>query len=68
MTVQTNLGGTGRVVYVIFGAAFASWGLWGAEASIWKIVLLTAGGALIVFGFIGFCPARWALRRTGESR
>ena len=67
MTVRANLGGTGRTAYVLIGVSLAAWGLWGAEATVWRILVLAAGGALIVFGLIGFCPARWALRRTGES-
>ncbi len=59
MAAVPNLSGNMRAGYVLVGVGLAAWGLFGADAVWARVLLLVAGGALIVEGLIGFCLVCW---------
>jgi hypothetical protein len=56
MAAESNVAGIARLIYVVAGAVFASWGLWGADAGWTQWSWLALGGLLSVLGLIGYSP------------
>jgi hypothetical protein len=56
MSAEPNVAGMARLLYVVAGAGVASWGLWGADQGWTQWTWLALGGALLVFGMIGYSP------------
>jgi hypothetical protein len=56
MAVQPNVAGMARLLYVVAGAAVASWGLWGADQGWTQWAWLLLGGVVLVLGIIGYSP------------
>ena len=56
MAAEPNVAGMARLLYLVVGAAFASWGLWGADLGWKQWAWLIWGGGLIVLGAIGYSP------------
>ena len=56
MVAEPNVAGVARLLYVVAGAAVASWGLWGANQGWTQWSWLALGGALLVLGVIGYSP------------
>jgi hypothetical protein len=56
MAAEPNVSGMARLIYVVAGAAVASWGLWGADQGWTQWTWLAVGGALLVLGIIGYSP------------
>ena len=56
MAAEPNVSGMARLLYVVAGAAMASWGLWGADPGWTQWSWLALGGALLVLGAIGYSP------------
>jgi hypothetical protein len=56
MAVEPNVAGVARLLYLVGGAAVASWGLWGANQGWTQWAWLALGGALLVLGLIGYSP------------
>ncbi len=56
MAAEPNVTGMARLLYFIAGAAVVSWGLWGADQGWTQWSWLALGGALLVFGLIGYSP------------
>ncbi|HEV7966727.1 MAG TPA: DUF2892 domain-containing protein [Candidatus Acidoferrales bacterium] len=56
MVAEPNLAGVARLLYLVAGAAVTSWGLWGADQGWTQWFWLALGGALLVFGLIGYSP------------
>jgi hypothetical protein len=56
MAAVPNVTGMARLLYLIAGAAVASWGLWGANQGWTQYAWLVLGGALLVLGLIGYSP------------
>ena len=56
MTAQANVAGMARLLYVVAGAAAASWGLWGADQGWTQWTWLALGGVVLVLGIIGYSP------------
>lgn len=56
MAVESNLKGMARLLYLIAGAAFISWGLWGADQGWTQWAWLALGGAILILGLIGYSP------------
>jgi hypothetical protein len=56
MAAKPNVAGMARLLYVVAGAALASWGLWGADQGWMRGVWLMIGGVVLVFGIIGYSP------------
>jgi hypothetical protein len=52
MAAEPNIMGMARLLYLVAGAAVASWGLWGADPGWTKWTWLALGGALL----IGYSP------------
>jgi Protein of unknown function (DUF2892) len=65
MAAKPNVAGMARLLYVVAGAALASWGLWGADQGWTRGVWLMLGGVVLVFGIIGYSPLH-ALFRTKD--
>lgn len=56
MAAEPNVAGMARLMYLVAGAALASWGLWGADQGWTQWTWLALGGALLVLGMIGYSP------------
>lgn len=56
MAAQPNVAGMARLLYVVAGAAVASWGLWGADAGWTQWAWLALGGVILVLGIVGYSP------------
>lgn len=56
MAAEPNVSGMARLLYLVGGAAVASWGFWGADQGWTQWAWLALGGALLVFGAIGYSP------------
>jgi Inner membrane protein YgaP-like, transmembrane domain len=67
MGAQPNVTGIARLLYVVGGAAAASWGLWSGNQGWTQWVWLTLGGTALVLGIIGYSPLH-ALFGTKDQR
>lgn len=56
MPAEPSVTGMARLLYLVAGAAVASWGLWGADQGWTQWAWLIMGGALLVLGLIGYSP------------
>jgi len=56
MAAEPNIRGMARLLYAVAGAAFASWGLWGADQGWTQWVWLVLGGTILILGAIGYSP------------
>ena len=56
MAAEPNVAGMSRLLYLVAGAAAASWGLWGADQGWTQWTWLALGGVLMVLGVIGYSP------------
>jgi hypothetical protein len=56
MSAEPNIAGMARLLYLVGGAAIASWGLWGADQGWTQWAWLALGGTLLVLGLIGYSP------------
>jgi hypothetical protein len=56
MAAEPNISGFARLLYVLAGVAFASWGLWGADPGWIQWAWLALGSLLSIFGLIGYSP------------
>jgi hypothetical protein len=56
MAAEPNIMGMARLLYLVAGAAVASWGLWGADPGWTQWTWLALGGGLLVLGLIGYSP------------
>ena len=56
MAAEPNVAGMARLLYLVAGAAVASWGLWGADQGMTQWAWLVFGGVLLVLGLIGYSP------------
>jgi DUF2892 family protein len=66
MAAEPNVTGMARLLYLIAGAALASWGLWGASQGWPQWSWLILGGALLVLGLIGYSP--WHALRAKKNQ
>ena len=67
MGAQPNVAGMARLLYVVAGAALASWGLWGADQGWTQWTWLVLGGVVLVLGIIGYSPLH-ALFGTNDPK
>jgi hypothetical protein len=67
MAAEPNVAGMARLLYVVAGAGMASWGLWGADQGWTQWTWLALGGALLVFGMIGYSPLHALLAKTNQK-
>ena len=67
MAAEPNVAGVARLLYVVAGAAVASWGLWGADQGWTQRTWLALGGALLVLGVIGYSPLHALLAKRHEK-
>jgi hypothetical protein len=67
MAAEPNVVGVARLLYVVAGAAVASWGLWGADQGWTQWTWLILGGALLVLGAIGYSPLHALLAKRHEK-
>jgi hypothetical protein len=67
MVAEPNIVGVARLLYVVAGAAVASWGLWGADQGWTQWTWLALGGALLVLGAIGYSPLHALLGKRIEK-
>jgi hypothetical protein len=67
MAAEPNVAGVARLLYVVAGAAVASWGLWGADQGWTQWTWLALGGALLVLGVIGYSPLHAFLAKRHEK-
>jgi hypothetical protein len=67
MAAEPNVVGVGRLLYMVVGAAVASWGLWGANQGWAQWTWLVLGGALLVLGMIGYSPLHALLAKRHEK-
>ncbi|HWF12260.1 MAG TPA: YgaP-like transmembrane domain [Candidatus Acidoferrales bacterium] len=67
MLAETNVSGTARALYLVIGAAFAIWGLWGADQGWTQWIWLTLGGLLLVLGIIGYSPVHSILAKNHQK-
>lgn len=51
-----NISGMVRILFIVAGAAVASWALWGADPGWTQWTWLVLAGLLIVCGAIGYSP------------
>lgn len=56
-----------RLLYVVAGAAVASWGLWGADQGWTQWTWLALGGASLVLGLIGYSPLHALFGAKGQK-
>jgi hypothetical protein len=56
MPAEPSVTGMARLLYLVAGAAVASWGLWGADQGWTQWAWLIMGGVLLVLGLIGYSP------------
>jgi len=67
MVLLPNLNGKLRIIYFVAGIALAAYGLYGPDTNWVRITWMAVGGALVVFGLIGFCPILWLFGVRGSS-
>jgi hypothetical protein len=68
MAAQPNVAGVARLLYLVGGAAVASWGLWGADQGWTQRTWLGLGGALLVLGLIGYSPLHaWFAKKNQKA-
>jgi Protein of unknown function (DUF2892) len=67
MVAEPNVAGMARLLYVVAGAAVASWGLWGADQGWTQWSWLALGGALLVLGMIGYSPLHAFLWKKNQK-
>ena len=67
MAAEPNVAGMARLLYLVAGVAAASWGLWGADQGWTQRSWLFLGGALVVFGVIGFSPLHALLAKKPQK-
>jgi len=68
MPAEPKVSGMARLLYVVGGAAFASWGLWGANQGWTQWTWLVLGGALLVLGLIGYSPLHaWFSKSSAKA-
>jgi len=56
MAAEPNVAGMARLIYLVAGAAVASWGLWGADQGWTQWSWIVLGSVLLVCGIIGYSP------------
>jgi len=56
MAAEPNIAGMARLLYVVAGAAVASWALWGADQGWTQWAWLTLGGVILILAAIGYSP------------
>lgn len=65
MAAEPNIRGMARLLYLVAGAAAASWGLWGADQGWKQWAWLVVGGVILVLGMIAYSPLHaWFARKT----
>jgi Protein of unknown function (DUF2892) len=68
MAAEPNIAGVARLLYLVAGAAVASWGLWGADPGWTQWAWLALGGALLVLGLIGYSPLHaWFVKKNQRA-
>jgi Protein of unknown function (DUF2892) len=67
MAAEPNVAGMARLLYLVAGAAVASWGLWGADQGWTQWSWLVLGGALLVLGVIGYSPVHALLAKKNQK-
>jgi hypothetical protein len=67
MAAEPNVAGVARLLYLVGGAAVASWGLWGADQGWTQWAWLALGGALLVLGLIGYSPLHALLAKEHQK-
>jgi hypothetical protein len=68
MAAEPNVAGMVRLLYLVVGAALASWGLWGADQGWTQWSWLALGGVLLVLGLIGYSPLHaWLAKKHQKA-
>jgi len=67
MAAEPNVAGLARLLYLLVGAAVASWGLWGADQGWTQWTWLAVGGVLLVLGLIGYSPLHALLAKKNQK-
>ena len=67
MAAEPNVAGVERLLYLVAGAAMASWGLWGADQGWTQWAWLALGGTLLVLGAIGYSPLHASLAKKNQK-
>jgi hypothetical protein len=67
MPAEANVSGTTRALYLVAGAAFAIWGLWGADQGWTQWTWLALGASLLVLGIIGYSPVHSILTKKHQK-
>ena len=67
MAAEPNVAGLARLLYLLVGAAVASWGLWGADQGWTQWTWLAVGGVLLVLGLIGYSPLHASLAKKNQK-
>jgi hypothetical protein len=68
MAAEPNVAGMARLLYLVVGAAVASWGLWGADQGWTQWSWLALGGVLLVLGLIGYSPLHaWLAKKNQKA-
>ena len=67
MPAEPNITGMARLLYIVAGAAVASWGLWGADPGWMQWTWLALGGTALVLGIIGYSPIHARLLNKTEK-
>jgi uncharacterized membrane protein len=67
MPAEGNVSGMARGLYLAAGAAFAMWGLWGADQGWTQWAWLALGGLLLVLGLIGYSPVHSILTKKQQK-
>ena len=68
MAAEPNVVGVARLLYLVAGAALASWGLWGADQGWTQWAWLIAGGILVILGLIGYSPLHsWFAKKNQKA-
>jgi hypothetical protein len=67
MAAEPNVAGMARLLYLVAGAAVASWGLWGADQGWTQWSWLVLGWALLVLGVIGYSPVNALLAKKNQK-
>ena len=67
MAAEPNVSGMARLLYIVAGAAGASWGLWGADPGWTQWTWLALGGAVLILGLIGYSPIHAWLQKNDQK-
>jgi hypothetical protein len=67
MAAEPNVTGMARLLYLVAGAALASWGLWGASQGWAQWSWLVVGGTFLVLGLIGYSPLHAMLAKKNQK-